>query len=93
VLDFLVGKGSVAVDGISLTVVDVLKDAFTVVIIPHTAANTTIGSKGSGSAVNIEADIIGKYVAKFVAGGILNRTGGTGGGLARSLLDAGYIKE
>jgi riboflavin synthase len=63
---FLVDKGSVAVDGISLTVVKVLKDGFTLVIIPHTAKLTTLGFKGAGDAVNLEADIIGKYVYRFL---------------------------
>lgn len=67
VTKFLVEKGSVAVDGISLTVVDILKDGFTVVIIPHTARLTTLGFKGPGDLVNIEADILGKYVAKFLS--------------------------
>jgi riboflavin synthase len=66
VLSFLVEKGSVAVDGISLTVVNVLKDAFSVVIIPHTAKMTTLGFKGIGDTVNLEPDILGKYVAKFL---------------------------
>jgi riboflavin synthase len=66
VMNLLVEKGSVAVDGISLTVVDVLNDGFTVVIIPHTAKLTTIGFKGAGDTVNIEADILGKYVEKFL---------------------------
>ncbi|MBU4320955.1 MAG: riboflavin synthase [Nitrospinae bacterium] len=66
VMNFIVEKGSVAVDGISLTVVDVLSDGFTVVIIPHTAKLTTIGFKGTGDTVNIETDILGKYVAKFL---------------------------
>lgn len=64
--DFLVEKGSVAVDGISLTVVDVVKGGFSVVIIPHTAKMTTMGSKGAGASVNIEVDILGKYVSKFL---------------------------
>ncbi len=62
----LVGKGSVAIDGISLTVVNVSNNEFSVVIIPHTARVTTIGFKGAGDTVNIEADIIGKYVARFM---------------------------
>ena len=66
IADFLVEKGSVAVDGISLTVVDVLKDGFSLVIIPHTAALTTIGFKKAGDEVNIEVDILGKYVSKFI---------------------------
>ncbi|MGE5237766.1 MAG: riboflavin synthase [Chloroflexota bacterium] len=68
VLQYLVRKGSVAVDGISLTVVDVLDEGFTVVIIPHTFALTTIGIKKPGDSVNLECDILGKYVAKFLGG-------------------------
>ena len=66
IIDFLVEKGSVAVDGISLTVVDVFRDGFSVVIIPHTAEMTTIGYKDAGDTVNIEVDILGKYVSKFL---------------------------
>jgi riboflavin synthase len=87
---FLVGKGSVAVDGISLTVVDVSGDSFSVVIIPHTAKATTIGLKGSGERVNLEADIIGKYVARFVSGRVAERTGGDER-LLQSMRKAGYL--
>ncbi len=66
IVDLLVGKGSVAVDGISLTVVDVLRDGFSVVIIPHTAGMTTMGYKDAGDSVNLEVDILGKYVSKFL---------------------------
>jgi riboflavin synthase len=66
IVDLLVEKGSVAVDGISLTVVEVLRDGFSVVIIPHTARMTTIGYKGKGDSVNLEVDILGKYVLKFL---------------------------
>lgn len=66
---FLVEKGSVAVDGISLTVVEVMPKGFSIVIIPHTAALTTIGFKGPGDTVNIEVDILGKYVSKFLHNG------------------------
>jgi riboflavin synthase len=86
-MDFVVEKGSVAVDGVSLTVVDVLNDGFTVVIIPHTARLTTIGFKGVGDTVNIETDILGKYVAKF-----LNKDGGKDSGLMNTLMREGYIK-
>lgn len=86
VMNLLVEKGSVAVDGISLTVVDVLNDSFTVVIIPHTAKLTTIGFKGAGDTVNIEADILGKYVAKF-----LNKDGGKDLGLMKALTEGGYV--
>lgn len=67
ILQYLVEKGSVAVDGISLTVVNILSDVFSVVIIPHTAKMTTIGFKNIGSTVNLEPDILGKYVAKFLS--------------------------
>lgn len=63
---FLLPKGSVAVDGISLTVVDVGPTYFTVSLIPHTFAHTTLGFKTIGSSVNLETDIIGKYVARFL---------------------------
>lgn len=66
VLHYLVRKGSVTVDGISLTVVDILEDAFSIVIIPHTASLTTIGFKKIGDTVNLEPDILAKYVAKFI---------------------------
>jgi riboflavin synthase len=85
VLRFLVEKGSVAVDGISLTVVDILKDGFTLVIIPHTAKMTTLGFKGPGETVNIEVDILGKYVARF-----LNRAGEGEAGLMKTLMEEGY---
>ena len=67
ITQYLVEKGSVAVDGISLTVVDVLSKGFSIVIIPHTAALTTIGFKGPGDTVNIEVDIIGKWVGQLVS--------------------------
>lgn len=61
----MVSKGSVAVDGISLTVVDVAADRFSVALIPHTLALTTLGFKPVGAAVNLETDILAKYVAKL----------------------------
>jgi riboflavin synthase len=62
----MVSKGSVAVDGVSLTLVDVETERFSVALIPHTLAHTTLGSKGPGSAVNLETDIVGKYVWKYL---------------------------
>jgi riboflavin synthase len=85
VINFLVEKGSVAVDGISLTVVDILKTSFTVMIIPHTAKLTTIGFKGPGDTVNIEADILGKYVARF-----LNREENRDSRFMKTLMEEGY---
>lgn len=63
---YVVPKGSVAVDGISLTVVASQPEAFQVTIIPHTAAVTTIGRKGIGATVNLECDMIGKYVERIL---------------------------
>jgi riboflavin synthase len=63
---YIVEKGSVAVDGISLTVNRCEKNRFYVNIIPHTARNTTLGFKKVADLVNIETDIIGKYVEKFL---------------------------
>lgn len=59
---YIVEKGSVAVDGVSLTVADVLPDGFTVALIPHTLQVTTLGQRQPGHLVNLEADILGKYV-------------------------------
>jgi riboflavin synthase len=61
---YIVPKGSIAVDGISLTVVACRLDGFQVTIIPHTAGVTTIGRKGLGASVNLECDMIGKYVER-----------------------------
>ncbi len=64
--DLLVGKGSVAIDGVSLTVVGVKADAFDVVLIPHTLKETTLGEFEPGRQVNLEADILGKYVRSYL---------------------------
>ena len=60
----MVPKGSVAVDGVSLTLVEVGRDSFSVALIPHTLAATTLGFKRPGVAVNLETDILAKYVQK-----------------------------
>lgn len=65
-LRYLVEKGSVAVDGCSLTVVDRLDDGFTVAVVPHTMEATTLGDKGPGDAVNLEVDLIAKYVESLL---------------------------
>jgi riboflavin synthase len=64
---YLVEKGSVTVDGVSLTVVDALDDGFTVAIIPHTADVTTLGARRPGDLVNIEVDVMAKYVERLMA--------------------------
>lgn len=63
---FLVPKGSVAVDGISLTVVDVERSGFSVALIPHTLDVTTLGACVAGDPVNIETDILGRYVERLL---------------------------
>ncbi|HCB34801.1 MAG TPA: riboflavin synthase [Acidimicrobiaceae bacterium] len=64
---YLVEKGSVAVDGVSLTCFDVDDEAFTVALIPHTMALTTLGSRAEGDPVNLEVDVVAKYVERLVA--------------------------
>lgn len=66
VMRYIIKKGSVAIDGISLTVVDCSEDTFQVSLIPHTAALTTLGYKKVGDRVNLESDIIGKYVERLL---------------------------
>jgi riboflavin synthase len=63
---YIVGKGSIAIDGISLTVNEQRDNIFTVNIIPYTVSRTTIGEKNLRDAINIETDIIGKYVESFL---------------------------
>lgn len=88
ITSLLVEKGSVAVDGISLTVVDVSEEAFSVVIIPHTLTVTTLGLKNIGDTLNLEADIIGKYVAKFIG---KDKKSNSDKNLMESLIKAGYV--
>ncbi len=64
---YLVEKGSVTVDGISLTAFDLTADTFRVAVIPHTADVTTLGVKGPGAVVNIELDVLAKHIERLVA--------------------------
>ena len=64
---YVVDKGSITVDGVSLTVVDAHQDGFTVSLIPETLRRTTRGVRAPGDAVNLEVDVIGKYVARQLA--------------------------
>ncbi len=73
VLKYTVAKGSIAVDGISLTVIDVTSDYFTVSLIPHTAQVTSLGEKDTGGQVNLESDLMGRYIEKL----LLTGEGGT----------------
>jgi riboflavin synthase len=83
VLPYVVAKGSVCVDGISLTVVERLAGGFTVSLIPHTLEVTTLGARAVGDAVNLEADVLAKYVeaqlaARFGGGEPKTPPGGDG---------------
>jgi riboflavin synthase len=64
----MAGKGSIAVDGVSLTLVDVTADRFSVALIPHTLACTTLGGLAIGDPVNLETDLLFKYVARWMEG-------------------------
>jgi riboflavin synthase len=67
-LRYVIAKGSICIDGISLTVNSVDDYSFAVALIPHTTSATTLANKAVGSKVNLEVDLIGKYVEKLVAG-------------------------
>ncbi|MFZ3170635.1 MAG: riboflavin synthase [Carboxydocellales bacterium] len=66
VLKYVINKGSIAIDGISLTVVELTSSGFTVSLIPHTAKLTTLGFKKTGDRVNLEGDVLGKYVERLL---------------------------
>jgi riboflavin synthase len=66
-LEYVVEKGSIAIDGVSLTVVDVGRSKFSVVLIPHTIQMTTLGNKSKGDWVNVEIDVLGRYARKLLA--------------------------
>ena len=66
IMRYIVEKGSIAVDGISLTVAKVTDSSFSVSVIPHTAAETILGSRKKGDIVNLENDIIAKYIEKLI---------------------------
>jgi len=84
-------KGSVAIDGVSLTLVDISADRFSVGLIPTTLGDTTLGELTAGDEVNIEADIIGKHVAGFLKK-IIGQNSGTGGDVTLDKLrEAGFI--
>jgi riboflavin synthase len=74
-LRYVVEKGSIAVDGVSLTVVGVEPGVFSVALIPHTLAATTLGLKDVGSPVNLEVDLVAKYVERLLQPAITDRVG------------------
>ena len=74
VLNLIVEKGSIAIDGISLTVVKLEPSRFAVSVIPHTSAQTTLSDKKVGDTVNLENDIVGKYVEKLLGSSADNQS-------------------
>lgn len=91
---YIIEKGSIAIDGISLTVASVQEHSFCVSVIPHTTANTTLPGKKPGDLVNLENDCIGKYVEHFLSAGRRENAGGkenAGGGKKNSV--GGLTKE
>lgn len=83
---YIIRKGSVAVDGISLTIVDYRKDSFQVSIIPHTAAHSTIGLKGPGTTVNLEVDMLAKYIERMLSPETGEEGSAQGNGLSAEFL-------
>jgi riboflavin synthase len=65
IMSYIIEKGSITIDGISLTIAEVMQDGFLVSVIPHTAKETILSEKKIGSIVNLENDIVGKYIKKF----------------------------
>jgi riboflavin synthase len=91
---YIIHKGSIAVDGISLTINACEPKSFTVSIILHTAEITTIGLKQNGDPVNIETDMIGKYVERFTRGDSMyagEKTTESSGVTMESLAKSGFL--
>lgn len=93
VLEYLVEKGSIAVDGVSLTVSELVAGGFRVAVIPHTLATTNLGRRKAGDTVNLEVDIISKYVRSYLERGSEAEKGEeeASGGLYRKLIEGGFL--
>lgn len=90
---YFIEKGSVCIDGVSLTLTAVEPGRFSVMLIPETVARTALGAKPVGSAVNLEADLVGKYIVRWLElrGGGATAPAGAGGGVSEAgLLAAGF---
>jgi riboflavin synthase len=85
---YIAFKGSIGMDGVSLTVNDAGDDWFEVLIIPHTLARTTLGSLGEGGAVNIEVDLIARYIERLVSTSRV--ADADGGATLEGLIDGGF---
>ncbi|HUT55673.1 MAG TPA: riboflavin synthase [bacterium] len=88
VMALVIEKGSIAVDGVSLTVNTFTNDRFSMMIIPETLARTTLGWKKTGDEVNLETDLIGKYVARLLG---KSRPGSDDAELMKKLMEEGFI--
>ncbi len=89
---YIISKGSVAIEGISLTVIEANKDDFTVSIIPHTRSQTNLRNKGVNDTVNLETDIIAKYLEGLLKGGEPSKRSSSGVLDMDKLAKYGYIK-
>lgn len=89
ILRLIVSKGSIAIDGISLTVAELSDDTFTVSVIPHTGEETTLTSKKPGALVNLENDVIGKYVERLMGASAVEPSQST----EKSVLDLDYLAQ
>ncbi|MDN3515300.1 MAG: riboflavin synthase [Candidatus Brocadia sp.] len=85
--DMMIEKGSVAIDGISLTIFELVDGAFSVALIPYTLASTTLGCKKAGDLVNIEIDMMGKWVKKLLT----HAQGERGGITQEQLMEQGFL--
>ncbi|MBT8367086.1 MAG: riboflavin synthase [Deltaproteobacteria bacterium] len=93
---YMIAKGSVAVDGISLTINSFGANSFSVSVIPYTAKLTTVGFKNRGDRVNVEADMIGKYVDRVLKGGLgigQDQTSGRAAVDQAFLIQTGFIDQ
>lgn len=87
---YILPQGSIGVDGISLTVTKLVGENFSVSLIPHTVEVTTLGHNGVGYEVNLEADVVGKYVEKMIQGGLRGGQG-EGGLTLEKLAEGGFL--
>ncbi len=86
-VQFMIYKGSVAVDGTSLTIFDLTENTFTLSLIPHTLSETILRKKGVGDIVNIECDMLGKYVSSFLQRSFPNKKS------TKSKISASFLEE
>lgn len=92
-MNYIILKGSIAVDGTSLTVFGVEGNSFIVSLIPHTLSETVLGNKGVGNIVNIECDMLGKYIEQFLSKRFENNTDQESSGITDSFLRSHGFKS